>query len=46
MVLWNLPSPDWTEEREEWWWAVADPDGTDRPAWEWLARSRRAGFIP
>jgi hypothetical protein len=46
MVLWNLPSPDWTEDREEWWWAVANPDGTDRPAFEALARARGAGVIP
>jgi hypothetical protein len=46
MVLWNLPSPDWTQEREEWWWAVANPDGTDRPAFEALVRARGAGFIP
>jgi hypothetical protein len=46
MVLWNLPSPDWTEDREEWWWAVANPDGTDRPAFEALAKARGTGFIP
>jgi hypothetical protein len=46
MVLWNLPSPDWTEDREEWWWAVANPDGTDRPAFEALGKARGAGVIP
>lgn len=46
MVLWNLPSPDWTEEREEWWWSVANPDGTNRPAFDALARARAAGLIP
>jgi polysaccharide biosynthesis protein PslG len=46
MVLWNLPAPDWTQEREEYWWAVANPDGTDRPAFEALAKARSVGYIP
>jgi len=46
MVLWNLPSPDWTQDREEYWWAVANPDGTDRPAFEALAKARAVGYIP
>ncbi len=46
MALWNLPSPDWTEDREEYWWAVANPDGTDRPAFEALTMARVAGYIP
>ena len=31
MTLWNLPDPTWNLEREEYWWAIANPDGTDRP---------------
>ena len=32
MALWTLPDPSWGPEREEYWWAVANPDGSDRPA--------------
>ena len=46
MTLWNLPSPDWTLDREEYWWAVANPDGTDRPAFAALAKARAVGYIP
>ena len=32
MTLWTLPDPTWTPEREEYWWAIANPDGTARAA--------------
>lgn len=28
-----LPDPDWTEDTEEYWWAVSTPDNFHRPAW-------------
>ena len=28
MTLWTLPDPSWGPEREEYWWAVANPDGS------------------
>jgi polysaccharide biosynthesis protein PslG len=46
MALWTLPDPRWAPDREEVWWAVADVDGTDRPAFTRLAEARRSGDLP
>ncbi len=45
MTVWNLASPDWTPAREEYWWGVTAPDGTNRPAYDALVRARRDGSI-
>ena len=46
MALWTLPDPRWNADREELWWAVANQDGTDRPAMRRLAEARRSGELP
>jgi hypothetical protein len=46
MVLWNMPPPDWTETREEYWWGVTNPDGSNRPAFDALLEARRSGYLP
>ncbi|MHB0870203.1 MAG: glycoside hydrolase 5 family protein [Chloroflexota bacterium] len=46
MAVWNLPSPDWGPEREEFWWSIANPDGTNRPAYERLSEARLTGQLP
>ncbi len=46
MILWNMASPDWTPSREEYWWSVTAPDGSDRPAYEAVQRARRTGYLP
>jgi hypothetical protein len=46
MTLWTLPDPSWGPEREEYWWAVADPDGSDRPALTRLRQARQSGLLP
>jgi hypothetical protein len=46
MTLWNMPDPNWTPAREEYWWSVTEPDGTPRPAFEHLAEARRDGTLP
>ncbi|MCC6177759.1 MAG: cellulase family glycosylhydrolase [Chloroflexi bacterium] len=46
MTLWTLPDPTWGPEREELWWAVANPDGTDRPALTRLRAARQSGELP
>jgi polysaccharide biosynthesis protein PslG len=46
MALWTLPDPRWEPTREELWWAVANADGTDRPAMRRLAEARRNGELP
>jgi hypothetical protein len=32
MTLWTLSDPTWTPDREEYWWAISNPDGTPRAA--------------
>ncbi len=46
MTLWNLPDPSWTTDREEYWWSIANPDGTDRPAYTALKQARLSGYLP
>ncbi|HEX9014974.1 MAG TPA: hypothetical protein VF960_03105, partial [Chloroflexota bacterium] len=46
MTLWNLPAPDWGPDREEYWWAVANPDGSSRPAYDALVQARKNGTLP
>ena len=46
MTLWNLPDPNWTQDREEYWWSIANPDGTDRPAYTKLLQARQSGYLP
>lgn len=46
MTLWTLPDPSWGPEREEYWWAVANPDGSDRPALTRLRQARQSGLLP
>lgn len=46
MTVWTLPDPTWTAEREEFWWAIANPDGTPRPAYSLIRQDRRNGLLP
>jgi len=46
MALWNLPDPNWTREREEYWWGIANPDGSARPALDMLQAARKDGRLP
>lgn len=46
MILWNIPAPDWPTSREEYWWAIANPDGSSRPAYDALMAARQAGYLP
>lgn len=45
MTLWNLAAPDWTTAREEYWWSITGPDGTNRPAYDALVKARRDGYL-
>ena len=45
MTLWTLSDPTWTPEREEYWWAVTNPDGTLRKAFEALKAARQSGLF-
>jgi len=33
-----IADPEWTEQDEQYWWAVTNPDGTTRPAYKALKR--------
>ncbi len=46
MNLWNLPDPNWTTDREEYWWSIANADGSDRPAYTQLKQARQSGYLP
>ena len=46
MTVWNLPDPNWTTAREEYWWSIANADGSDRPAYTQLKQARQNGFLP
>src|SRR5450759_3913848 len=46
MTVWNLPDPNWTTAREEYWWSIANADGSDRPAYTQLRQARQNGFLP
>jgi len=36
MTALSIASPDWTEADEQYWWAITNPDGTARPAYDAL----------
>ena len=46
MTVWTLPDPSWTADREEYWWAIANPDGTPRPAYTLIRQDRLSGVLP
>jgi polysaccharide biosynthesis protein PslG len=46
MTLWTMSDPSWTPDREEYWWAITNPDGTVRPAYSSLLKARAAGGLP
>jgi polysaccharide biosynthesis protein PslG len=45
MTLWTVPDPSWTTDREEYWWAITNNDGTARPAYVDLLNARRSGVL-
>jgi hypothetical protein len=46
MSLWTLCDPTWDENREEYWWAIDNPDGTPRPAYTRIQAARKSGALP
>src|SRR4029453_5377637 len=42
MTLWTVSDPSWTSEREEYWWAITNADGSPRQAYVDLVRARVA----
>src|SRR5438132_11553374 len=45
MTLWTLADPNWTPDREEYWWAIDNPDGSPRPALTAVRNARVGGSI-
>ncbi len=45
MTLWTLPDPTWTADREEYWWAITNADGSVRPAYTDVLQARRSGVL-
>jgi polysaccharide biosynthesis protein PslG len=46
MCVWTLPDPSWDTSREEYWWAIADPDGAPREAYNLIRINRLNGLLP
>ena len=46
MCLWTMPDPSWAPDDEKYWWAILNPDGTNRPAYERLLQARKNGTLP
>ncbi len=45
MTLWTVPDPTWTADREEYWWAITNTDGTARQAYADLLRAKLTGSL-
>ncbi len=46
MMVWTMPDPTWEPHDEKYWWAIAEPDGTPRPAYLALREARQSGVLP
>ncbi|MBV9326236.1 MAG: hypothetical protein JO352_20935 [Chloroflexi bacterium] len=46
MSVWTLADPTWRSDREEYWWAITNPDGTVRPAYTAIQAARLNGQLP
>jgi polysaccharide biosynthesis protein PslG len=46
MTVWALPDPTWGPDREEYWWAISNPDGTTRPALDRIIDAAQTGALP
>ncbi len=45
MALWTMPDPRWTSRQEEYWWAILDPDGSERPSYQRLLEAHLRGEL-
>jgi hypothetical protein len=46
MCLWTMPDPGWQPQDEKYWWAILNPDGSSRPAYDRLLKARKDGTLP
>ncbi len=38
MIVWTFADPAWKPDQEQTYWAITNPDGTPRPAYDALRR--------
>jgi SH3-like domain-containing protein len=46
MTLWTVAAPHWGANDEQVWWAVTNPDGSPRPAYNRLLSAVAVGELP
>jgi polysaccharide biosynthesis protein PslG len=46
MTLWTMPDPRWTTQQEQYYWAILEPDGTERASYRILVDAYRGGLLP
>jgi polysaccharide biosynthesis protein PslG len=46
MTLWTISAPGWGANDEQVWWAITNPNGSARPAYDRLIRARASGELP
>jgi len=44
--MWTFADPDWDQSFEQYWWSITNPDGTPRPAYDAIVRSRTSAGVP
>jgi hypothetical protein len=45
MTVWTLANPAWDATREEYWWAITNPDGSPRPAYTRIRDARHSAVL-
>lgn len=45
MTVWTMADPEWDSSREQYWWAITEPDGTPRPAYNAIVQAHASGAI-
>jgi hypothetical protein len=46
MTVWTFADPAWTQDNEQYWWAITNPDGSTRPAYDAIQAARANGSLP
>ena len=46
MTVWTLADPHWKPQDEQVYWAITNPDGTTRPAYDRLLLASQRGELP
>ena len=45
MTLWTMADPSWSTDREEYWWAITNSDGSARAAYNTVKTARVGGSL-